>query len=171
MFIVAAFIGLLMLVMGRQLYWLFVGGIGFIFGILLATQYYGGQSDWIMLFIALLAGVAGALFAYSLEKFAIAAAGLLTGGYLTYVLLLTLGFEIDLIFRILIGVGGVIGLLLVLFNVDWALIILSSLGGATLIVQSTGYSQTISAILFVSMSILGLIIQTVRWRQEPEHIK
>jgi hypothetical protein len=171
MFIVAAFIGLLMLVMGRQLYWLFVGGIGFIFGILLATQYYGGQSDWIMLFIALLAGVAGALFAYSLENVAVAAAGLLTGGYLSYELLLTLGGETDLIFRILIGAGGLIGFLLVLFNVDWALIILSSLSGALLIVQSTGYGQTISIILFVSLSILGLIIQTIRWRQEPERIR
>ena len=170
MFIVAAFIGLLMLVMGRQLYWLFVGGIGFIFGILLATQYYGSQSDWVMLFIALLAGVAGALFAYSLEKFAIAAAGLLIGGYLTYLLLLTLGFDNDLIFKILIGVGGIIGILLVLFSVDWALIILSSLSGATLIVQSLGYNQTVSLILFISMSVLGLIIQTVRWRQEPERI-
>jgi hypothetical protein len=169
--LIAAFIGLLMLTMGRQLYWLFVAGIGFIFGIILATQYYGGQSDWILIFIALLAGIAGALFAYSLEYIAIAAAGILSGGYITYVLLLTMGFETDLVFQVLIVVGGVIGLLLVLFNVDWALIILSSLGGATLIVQSTGYNQTISAVLFLSLSILGIILQTVRWRQEPEHIQ
>ena len=102
----------------------------------------------ILIFIALLAGIAGALFAYSLEYIAIAAAGILSGGYIAYVLLLTMGFETDLIFQVLIVVGGVIGLLLVLFNLDWALIILSSLGGATLIVQSTGYNQTISAILY-----------------------
>ena len=171
MFIVAAFIGLLMLTMGRQLYWLFVGGIGFIFGIILATQYYSSQSDWVMLFIALLAGVAGALFAYSLDTFAIAAAGLLSGGYLAYILLLTLEIDTDLLFRVLIIVGAVIGLLLVLLNKDWALIILSSLGGATLVVQSTGYGPTVSAILFGSLSILGIIIQAVRWRQEPERIK
>ena len=170
MFLIAAFIGLLMITMGRQIYWLFVGGIGFIFGIILATQYYSGESDWVMIFIALLAGVAGALFAYSLDTVALIVAGLLTGGYLAYVLLLTLGFETDLIFRILIIVGGNIGLLLVLYNKDWALIILSSMGGATLFVQSTGYSQTVSLILFISLSILGVIIQTVRWRQEPKHL-
>jgi hypothetical protein len=124
-----------------------------------------------MLFIALLAGVAGALFAYSLDTFAIAAAGLLSGGYLAYILLLTLEIDTDLLFRVLIIVGAVIGLLLVLLNKDWALIILSSLGGATLVVQSTGYGPTVSAILFGSLSILGIIIQTVRWRQEPERIK
>ena len=53
MFILSAFIGLLMVIMGRQLYWLFVGGIGFIFGILIATNYYSGYSDWVTVFIAL----------------------------------------------------------------------------------------------------------------------
>lgn len=170
MYLISAFIGLLMVIMGRQLYWLFVGGIGFIFGIFLATEYYSGQSDWIMLFIALLAGIAGGLFAFSLQNFAIAASGLLTGGYLVYTLLLTLGFERDLVFSAFVVLGGLIGLLLVILSIDWALIILSSLAGANLIVQSIGYGPTVSAILFLSLSILGLIIQTLRWRQEPEHI-
>ena len=170
MFIIAAFIGLLMLTMGRQLYWLFVGGIGFIFGIILATQYYSGQSDWVMLFIAILAGIAGGLFAYSLQNFAIAASGLLTGGYLVYTLLITIGSERDLIFNALVVLGGLIGLLLVLLSIDWALIILSSLAGAALIVQSVSYGQTVLAILFFTLSILGIIIQTLRWKQEPDHI-
>jgi len=158
-----------MVTMGRQVYWLFVGGIGFIFGIYLATNYYSGQSDWVMLFIALLAGIAGALFAYSLQNFAIAASGLLTGGYLAYTILLTFGFETDLFFRALVVLAGVIGLLLVILSIDWSLIILSSLAGASLIVQSIGYGQTVSMILFLSLSILGIIIQTLRWRQEPEY--
>jgi hypothetical protein len=168
--LISAFIGLLMVTMGRQLYWLFVAGIGFIFGIFLATEYYSSQSDWVMLFIALLAGVAGGLFAYSLQNFAIAASGILTGGYLVYTLLLELGSEPDVIFYALIILGGLVGLLIVLLSVDWALIILSSLAGATLIVQSVQYGQTVSAILFFSLSILGIIIQTLRWRQEPQHI-
>ena len=168
MYLISAFIGLLMVTMGRQLYWLFVGGIGFIFGIFLATEFYSGQS--VMLFIALLAGIAGGLFAISLQNFAIAASGLLTGGYLVYTLLLTIGFKTDLVFSALVVLGGLIGLLLVILSIDWALIILSSLAGATLIVQSIGYGQTVSAILFFSLSVLGFIIQTLRWRQEPEHI-
>ena len=158
-----------MVTMGRQLYWLFVGGIGFIFGIYLATNYYSGQSDWIMIFIALLAGIAGALFAYSLQNFAIAASGLLTGGYLAYTILLTLGFETGQLFNAFVVLAGVIGLLLVILSIDWSLIILSSLAGASLIVQSIGYGQTVSMILFLSLSMLGIIIQTLRWRQEPEY--
>ena len=170
MYLISAFIGLLMVTMGRQLYWLFVGGIGFIFGIFLATEFYSGQSDWVMLFIALLAGIAGGLFAISLQNFAIAASGLLTGGYLVYTLLLRIGFKTDLLFSALVVLGGLIGLLLVILSIDWALIILSSLAGASLIVQSVGYGQTVSAILFFSLSGLGFIIQTLRWKQEPEHI-
>ena len=168
--LISAFIGLLMVTMGRQLYWLFVGGIGFIFGIFLANRYYSGQSDWALLFIALLAGIAGGLFAYSLQNFAIAASGLLTGGYLVYTLLISIGSERDLIFNALVVLGGLIGLLLVLLSIDWALIILSSLAGAALIVQSISYGQTVLAILFFTLSILGIIIQTLRWKQEPDHI-
>lgn len=168
--LISAFIGLLMVTMGRPLYWLFVGGIGFIFGIYLATEYYSGQSDWVRLLIALLSGIAGGLFAYSLQNFAIAASGIITGGYLVYTLLLTMGSDRDLIFNALVVLGGLIGLLLVLLSIDWALIILSSLAGATLIVQSISYGQTVLAILFFTLSILGIIIQTLRWRQEPENI-
>lgn len=167
MVVISAFIGILMITMGRQLYWLFVGGIGFVYGIFLATQLYSGQSDWVMLFIAMLVGIAGALFAYSLQFVAVAAAGFLTGGYLIYTLLLTLGIGYDLQFQILVGAGGVIGVIMVLLSMDWALIILSSLTGAALTIQTTNYNQATSAILFFSLAILGIIIQTIRWKQEP----
>jgi len=171
MFLVSAFIGLLMVTMGRQLYWLFVAGIGFTLGIILATEYYNASSDWVMVFIALLAGLAGGLFAYALEKIAVVVAGLITGAYLTYTMLQILGFQINMIFWIFVVVGGLIGTLLVLWSFDWGLIILSSLAGATLIVASVSYGSTISAILFISLTLLGLIIQTVRWRQEPQRFR
>ncbi len=68
-------VGVAMLTLGQKLFWLFVGGIGFVYGIHIAAQFFHGQSDWIVIVIALLAGLLGALIAIFLQNVAVWLAG------------------------------------------------------------------------------------------------
>jgi len=52
-------LGIILLLFGRKLFWFFVGVIGFLTGVLLATHYLQGQPEWVILIIALIAGVLG----------------------------------------------------------------------------------------------------------------
>jgi len=130
-------IGILVLTLGRKLFWLFVAVVGFAFGASLGSQFFQGQPDWVILIIALGAGLLGALLALFLQKVAIALAGFIGGGYIALYLVNALGWGTpDSSAWLPFLIGGVIGLVLMIALFDWALIALSSLIGAGLIVQA-----------------------------------
>jgi hypothetical protein len=62
--------------------------------------------------------------------------------------------------------GGIIGLILVSVLFDWALITLSSLAGASLIVQALFSQGTTGGLLFFILFIAGVIIQGSILRHE-----
>ena len=133
--VVMVLAGLAALLFGRQLFWLFVGIVGFLVGFELATRLITGQPDWIILLIALVAGLLGALLAVFLQYVAVAVAGFLAGGYALFTLLRTLDLMPDMEWARwgLLIVGGIIGAALILLLYDWALIVLSAgTGAATL---------------------------------------
>jgi hypothetical protein len=57
-------------------------------------------------------------------------------------------------------VGGIIGSILVLAVFDWALIALSSIAGAMLIVQTGFLELPVNILLFLIMVSIGIVIQT-----------
>jgi hypothetical protein len=158
--------GLALLTLGRKLFWLFVGVVGFVFGISLATLFFHGQPDWMILVIALVAGLLGVLFALVLQQVAIALAGFIAGGYLLVSLLNQVGWEAGQLYWLPFVIGGVIGAVLVLALFDWALIILSSLTGAMIIVQALHFGPTITVLLFIVLFIAGIVTQASLMRRE-----
>lgn len=157
--------GVAALLFGRRLFWLFVGLIGFLVSFHLATQFLDGQPQWIILLIALLVGIVGALLAVFLQYIAVAVAGFLAGGYAMFWLLQLLNLDVNqewLSWFVFI-LGGVIGAILVLLLFDWALIILSSGVGAATLVQVTEIftelTPTINLILFVLLLVVGIAFQ------------
>jgi hypothetical protein len=65
-----------------------------------------------------------------------------------------------------------IGLLLVMFLFDWALIILTSLAGASLIVQSMVADTGPGGIVFIGLFLLGVLIQgLVLMREETPAVR
>ena len=163
--IISILIGIVVLTLGRKLFWLAVGVVGFILGLSLVVRYMGGQPDWVILVTALVAGGIGALLAVLVQKVAAGVAGFLLGGYIA-VWLLQL-FELDLnqwawLFFI---IGGIIGIILILSLLELALIILSSLAGATLIVQAIPFSSLVAGLLFLTLLVVGIVIQA---RMLPE---
>ncbi len=166
--IVRILAGIVLLTLGRKLFWLFVGVAGFVFGFVLATQFLSGQPDWVVLVIALVAGLVGVLFALFLQRLAVGVAGFIAGGYILINLLNALGWQTGQLVWLPFVIGGIIGAVLVLILFDWALIILSSLTGATLIVQTLHFGSLIMALAFIVLLVVGIMIQaSMMTRQEP----
>jgi hypothetical protein len=86
-------------------------------------------------------------------------AGFLAGGYVLTVLAGMLGLNQGAFSWIIYLAGGIIGLLLVFFLFDWAIITLSSLAGASLITQALAIPGGTAGIIFVVLVILGVVIQ------------
>jgi hypothetical protein len=163
--------GLALLTLGRRLFWLFVGLVGFAAGIVLATQFVQGP-DWMVLVVALGAGLVGVVFALVLQQAAVALAGFLAGGYVVMSVLNGIGWDGGgshwALYWGLVIVGGIAAAALVLALFEWALIILSSLTGAILIVQTIQLETLLAAILTAVLFIVGVVIQAgLRRRVQP----
>jgi hypothetical protein len=158
--------GAVVLVLGRKLYWLFVGAVGFVLGFALATRFLSGGSQWVILVIALAAGLLGALLAAFLQQAAIAVAGLIGGGYAGFILAGMIGWDAGRLVWVPVIIGGILGVVLVVALFEWALIILSSLTGAGLIVEATQFRAPIAGLLFVALLVVGIGIQAGLMRGE-----
>jgi len=66
-------VGVVILLFGRKVFWIFVGAAGFIAGIAFTREVLGPLAEWITLAVGLLAGLIGAVLSVFLERFAIGA--------------------------------------------------------------------------------------------------
>jgi outer membrane lipoprotein SlyB len=159
MFIARLIAGLALLVLGRNLFWLVVALIGFAAAATLATSLFQGQPEALLLLIAVVAGIIGALLAVTIERIAAALAGGLAGGVLLTGLANLLGLNSGNLSWVLFVVGAVAGALAVIVLQDWALIVLTSATGATLIAQSFALELLPRLVVFGTALALGVIVQ------------
>ncbi len=160
-------IGILLLTLGRKLFWLFVGAVGFVLGTRFAGQFMQGQPDNVVIVFALVVGLVGAILAMFLKKAALGVAGFFAGGYLLWRLALFNGWDAGgMTPWIYFLVGGVIGGALMNTFFTWAIIALSAIGGASLICESLQISfKALSAnpqvlsMLFVGLAVAGVLFQ------------
>lgn len=164
--IVSILVGIAVLTLGRKLFWLFVGAAGFVIGLILATQFLKAQPDWVVLVAALVMGFAGALLAVFIQKIAVTVAGFVVGGYALLWVLQLIQVHTGQWGWFIFIVGGIAGALLALTLFEAALITLSTLAGATLIVQATHFRPLIAAVLFIVLVLAGLTIQIQSWQQK-----
>jgi hypothetical protein len=155
--LVSVLLGAGLLFAGRRLVWLFVGALGFIFGMQLASLL-PQLSETTVLVIGLIFGVVFALLAIFLQKLAIGIAGFLAGGFILTTLFARLGVE-SLSNWVVYLIGGLIGIVLVLLLFDWTLIIFSSMAGAALLLQSFSTQTPAGVLIFFLLSLVGIIIQ------------
>ena len=151
-------IGCALLVFGRRLFWLFIAAVGFVAGFQLARQYLGAQPVWALWVIGLVTGCGGALLALFFQRLAICLGGFLTGGYIALHLTAMLGATA--LFWIYL-VGGIIGAVVMYLLFDWALIFISSIAGATLIVQSIEWAPLYEGLLYAVLIAAGIVLQAV----------
>jgi hypothetical protein len=158
-------LGVVLLALGRRLFWLFVGVVGFVAGLNLASELLVEQPFWVILLVALLAGLIGSLLAVFLQRLMIAVAGFLAAGYVLVSLLGYFGLELGALTWLPFLIGGVCGAILASLVFDWALIILSALSGATLMVQGLaatvpGFEPSLNGFLILILFLVGIAIQT-----------
>ena len=158
--IVSILIGIAVLIAGRRLFWLFVGAVGFVVGLSLAFQLLSDQPTWLVLVIALLLGLVGIVVAMFVQTAAVGIAGFLMGGYALVWLFQRFELGLTQWNWLIFIVGGILGAVLALYLFEAALIILSSLAGATLITQATHFDTLITAILFIVLLVAGILIQS-----------
>jgi hypothetical protein len=152
-------VGFGMLLFGRKLFWVFVAGVGFIIAATWASGAFARESDFLILFIALVAGFIGALIAMFIRWLAIGLAGFLGGGYLVFSLLALFGMDLGRASWIFYVIGGVIGAILFTAFFDWTLIILSSLSGAVILTQSFAIPRPMGIISIVILFTVGIVVQ------------
>lgn len=154
-------IGLALLLFGRKLFWLFVGGIGFIVGFQIAAQALQGQPEWVILLIALGVGLLGVIAAIFLQRIVVGIAGFFAGGYfLSNLAVALLHANQQVVQWVAFILGGLLGAILTILLLDPALIILSSLAGATAVSQNVPLEPGAKGILFIVLAIAGIIVQT-----------
>lgn len=149
--------GVLLLLFGRRLFWLFIGLLGFLAGITFATQFFSGQPSWMTLLIAVVCGLIGILLAVFLQKLAIAIGGFLAGGLFTQSFVQAIGWNIAPLLPFVIG--GILGAILLSIMFDWALIFLSSITGAILVSRALPIEPSLNLIAFVVLLIIGIFVQ------------
>ncbi len=159
-------IGAILLVAGRKLFWLLVAGIGFVIGVMLATRFFNGN-ELTMILAGLVLGAIFALLAIFLESVAIGIAGFLGGGYVLLNIAGMLGLDRGGIGSwIIFVVGGIIGIILVALLFNWALITISSLAGASMVVAAFGMTAATAGTVFLILVIAGVLIQGTTLRRE-----
>ena len=157
--------GITLLAAGRRLFWLFVGVAGFIAGLTLVPQLISGQSELVILFIAIIAGIIGAFLAIMLEGLAILIAGFLAGGYLATTFVVSIGIPVSAEPSVIYIIGGIIGLLLVALFFDWAIIILSTLLGAEILMPLLHISGSVYWLVFLGLVVVGIAVQAGIWHR------
>jgi hypothetical protein len=157
-------LGLLPLLFGRRLFWLFVGIVGFLAGVALSGMWLQGQNEWLQLLVAIVLGVICGWLAIVIQRPMAMVAGFLALGSVG--LLLANGFGetggVALLFALLLGIAGAV---LVAMTFDWALIILSALNGAGsisagVIMLVPALPDWVALILTVVLAAMGIAYQS-----------
>jgi uncharacterized protein DUF4203 len=163
--IVGLLVGVVILFFGRKLFWLCVAAAGFALGAEIAPHVIHEPSSILGLVVALLFGVLGALLALFLQKVAIVVLGFLAGGYLAGAIAAAFFIHSAQYYTVIFLAGGIIGAILLLAVFDWALIVVSSLIGAHLIQGAIVLPPSGSTIVFVGLTILGILVQAASLRR------
>lgn len=151
-------VGTIVLLMGRKLFWLFVGCLGFIAGVKYAGLFVETEAELIVYAVAAVTGIIGVAVAILLQNLAIGMAGFMAGGYLTLRLVEIIGFNHSQFLWAVCLTGGIVGAALMVLIFDWALILISSFLGSSLIIEGLAHYYTTMDPFLLQSTFFGMII-------------
>jgi hypothetical protein len=154
---VRVLLGFMVLLAGRNIFWLFIAAIGFLAGIELAQALLADQSTWLALVAGIGMGLVGAVLAIVYERVAFALAGFYAATFLVITYADRIGFT-DMP-AIMPYVAGVFGALLAVLLTDWSIIVLSALAGAAAIVSAFALQPGVEAVSFLALALIGILVQ------------
>lgn len=155
---VALVLGVLLLLAGQRLFWLFIATAGFFVGMSFAGMFFSGHQQWVVFLVAVVTGLIGALLAVFTQGVAFALAGFYGGAYITYLLTNLFGlYEMSVVLSV---VGAVTGAVITIVFMDWAVITLSSLIGAGIIIDALNPGDVTGLIVFTLLVSAGVLFQS-----------
>jgi hypothetical protein len=155
--IVQLLLGCVMLLAGRNIFWLFIALAGFVVGFELAGIWLADNSLLVQVTVALGAGLFGALLAVIFERVAFALAGFYAAAYLALIMIDRIGVSAGE--NVIIIVSGLVGALIAALVMDWAIIALSALLGAAAIVATFAMPPVIETAVFIVLVAVGVMVQ------------
>ncbi|MFP4472539.1 MAG: hypothetical protein ACLFPX_01540 [Candidatus Omnitrophota bacterium] len=158
--IVSLLVGILFLLAGRELFWFFVAVVGFMVGMETGITWFAWEAQWMVLLWAVGLGAVGALLAVFFQWAAILFAGFIGGGYFALYMTQSLFTSVN-IPALIFGIGAVVGLVFMALAFHWALIILTSVAGAFLVVTALPLTEHAQWIGIGAGVVLGIVIQGV----------
>jgi hypothetical protein len=132
-----------------------------------ATRTFEGP-NWLNVATGVAVGIVAAMLAVFVQQFAIGLAGFLGGGYLFLQFIPFLSLDQNWTPWVVFIIGGILGVILVKVFFDWALIILSSLAGAWLVIEVLDLSRTAGLTLVIVLAALGISYQARELKMEKK---
>jgi hypothetical protein len=151
-------LGVLLLFLGRKVFWLFVGGVAFLAVMTIVPQYIKHHESMVF-YVALGVGSLAAAAGWFFQKIALRLAGFVAGGYVFFSLWEKYATTDSLPSWLPFVLGGVLGAVLLSFLFEWALIVLSSATGAFLISQQFHLETNINIGLMIVLAVVGIVVQ------------
>lgn len=163
-------LGFVSLIGGAQLPWMFTGSAGYLVGVWLADVLGFNQNEWQVLTVASAVGLSAIFVTYYLRRLVIVITGFLAGGYISTTLPAIMGWKTVLEdWQGVLLVGTACAVILILWY-KLALVLVTSLAGATLVVQHLSLAMVSKEALFVVLIVIGLTAQYVmlQYAAQPE---
>ncbi len=154
-------LGFVLLITGLQLPWLFASGMGFLLANYFGVEPYLGLKGITLLLFSLGFGVIVGLLYIYFKRIVVVLAGFIAGAYICSYLPGALGWNAAWISLPVVLVAGLIAALIIFLWQSLALIFVSSLIGATLVIQFTRFPNISETFLFAIFSVVGILAQWV----------
>ena len=162
-------LGIVLLVRGRKLYWLALGGVGFFLGLWLASRVLDLRATGLELGIGFLIGILGAFLTTAAQRFAIALGGFLIGGALAYWASVWLTPALQLPpgpwWLVVALLGAIVGSFFAAVLFEASLVALTALLGALLVAKASLVGPPHESWLFLILLCVGMLAQSGDRRQ------
>jgi hypothetical protein len=156
--LVSLLVGGALLFFGGRYYWLVAGGVGFLFGTNIGSAPDGGLITGSAIAMGILFGIIAAVAAIFVTKFALGMTGFIVGGIFMVRLIEAIGWNLGSSLAAFL-IGGILGLILVIASQDWALIFLSVITGAGIILNTLELDPATTNFVYIVLVILGFVVQ------------
>jgi hypothetical protein len=150
-------VGIAVLLLGRRLFWLFVGAAGFAVGLHVAPTVFTGP-EWLVVVAALVLGIIGAVLAIVFQWLAVGLGGFAAGVHGGLAAAAALGLAGPWLWAAAFAAGIVVAAL-VLWLWDPVLILLSALVGAALLTPLAPVSSVARPWIFIGLLVVGIAVQ------------
>ena len=163
-------LGTVLLLVGWRLFWIFVGAAGFVAGFDFAQYFFVGQSQIFILIAAICCALLGIFLAIIFQEVMFVLAGAVAGGTMSvHMLAFFVPYDSSSpASAIAFIVGAVLGAILMIWGINLAIIIISSLLGALLVASAIPIYGFMKLMLVVLLMSVGIFIQSTFLKGDPK---